>query len=183
MVGFVLMARFTSHDLRFLVLSVTMMMSLVACTITPTKHKWKTSAKTKTSLMLSKIQIKGDRREVVLYALGLLGVNYQFGGTNPEAGVDCSGMVGFIYKNALGVQLPRTAADIAKIAHPIARHRLQAGDFVFFNTMNRRHSHIGIYLGDNKFIHAPSSKSHVKVESLDMPYFASRFERAGTIFK
>lgn len=176
------MACFTPNYLRFLLLSV-VMISMVACSNTPKKYKWKTSTKIKPSVTLSKIQAKGDRREVVLYALGLLGVNYQFGGTNPEAGVDCSGMVGFIYKNALGIQLPRTAAEIAQIVHPVARHRLQAGDLVFFNTMNRRHSHIGIYLGDNKFIHAPSSKSHVKVESLDMPYFASRFERAGTVFK
>ncbi len=157
---------------------------LSACSSVPKKPSWKTAgAKGKYSASLAKIEVSGDRREVVLYALGLLGVNYQFGGDNPEAGVDCSGMVNFIYKNALGVNLPRSAAQIAKASKPIPRHALRAGDFVFFNTMNRSHSHIGIYLGDNKFIHAPRSKSHVKVTSLDTPYFAARFERAGTIFR
>jgi cell wall-associated NlpC family hydrolase len=154
---------------------------LVGCSHSPKKYK--SRHKSAPSLSLANLQVKGERREILLYALGLLGVNYQFGGNHPEAGLDCSGMVRFIYKHALGIQLPRSAAQIAKLSKRIPRHALKAGDFVFFNTLNRSYSHIGIYLGDNKFIHAPSSRSQVKVATLDMPYFAARFEGAGTILQ
>ncbi|GAB7128405.1 C40 family peptidase [Silvimonas sp. JCM 19000] len=122
-----------------------------------------------------------DRREVVLYALSLLDVNYQFGGANPEAGMDCSGLVYFIYKNALGINLPHNAAEMARLSKPVETRDLEAGDLVFFNTLNKPHSHVGIYIGDGKFVHAPSSKSHIKVESLKSPWFAARFEGGRTL--
>jgi cell wall-associated NlpC family hydrolase len=156
---------------------------LVGCSHAPKKYSGKHKNSAVSNISLAKINIKGDRREIVLYALGLLGVNYQFGGNNPEAGLDCSGMVGFIYKNALGIQLPRSAAQIVNVAKIIPRSQLQAGDFVFFNTLNRPYSHMGIYIGDNKFIHAPSSRSRIKVANLAMPYFATRFETAATLFQ
>lgn len=167
--------------LQWLILSLLAVM-LIGCSHPP-KKKIKRKPSVFTHSSLANINVTGDRREIVLYALSLLGVHYQFGGSNPEAGLDCSGMVGFIYKNALGIQLPRNAAQIAKISKRISRRALKAGDFVFFNTMNRRYSHMGIYIGDNKFIHAPSTRSQVKVASLDAPYFATRFEGAGTILK
>lgn len=165
-----------SLSLRYVGVSV-MIVGVTACTGVPKKTIGKAGS------AIVKLEAIGDRREVVLYALGLLGVNYQFGGVNPEAGVDCSGMVSFIYKNALGVNLPRSAAQIAKVSKPVSRHEIQAGDFVFFNTMNRPYSHIGIYLGDNKFIHAPRSKSRVAVANLDSPYYAACFQSAATIFR
>ncbi|KPC52939.1 C40 family peptidase [Amantichitinum ursilacus] len=122
-----------------------------------------------------------DRREVVLYALSLLDVNYQFGGANPEAGMDCSGLVYFIYKNALGINLPHNAAEMARLSKPVDTRALEAGDLVFFNTLNKPYSHVGIYIGDGKFVHAPSSKSHIKVESLKSPWFAARFEGGRTL--
>mgnify|MGYP001613039936 FL=1 len=111
-----------------------------------------------------------------MYALGLLDVAYQFGGSNPEAGLDCSGLVQLVYKNALGVNLPRTAADIAAAARPVSKAQLQAGDLVFFKTSERSFSHVGIYLGGEQFIHAPSSRGKVRVESMNNSYFAPRFE-------
>ncbi len=125
---------------------------------------------------LANIQAAGAGREVVMYALGLLETNYQFGGTNPEAGLDCSGLVMLVYKNALGVNLPRTAAQMASIARPVAKAKLQAGDLVFFKTTSQSFSHVGIYLGDDKFIHAPSSRGKVRIESLANVYFSPRFE-------
>ncbi len=131
---------------------------------------------------LSNIQAEGAGREIVMYALGLLDVGYRFGGTNPEAGLDCSGMVNFVYKEAVGVDLPRSAAALAKRSRPVANHSLQAGDLVFFNTLGYAFSHVGIYLGDNKFIHAPSSRGQVRIESLDSPYFAQRYLGGRTLF-
>lgn len=132
---------------------------------------------------LSGIRAEGAGREIVMYALGLLDVGYRFGGVNPEAGLDCSGMVNFIYKEAVGVDLPRSAAALAKRSRPVANHSLQAGDLVFFNTLGYAYSHVGIYLGDNKFIHAPSSRGQVRVESLDSPYFAQRYLGGRTLFE
>jgi cell wall-associated NlpC family hydrolase len=121
-------------------------------------------------------------REIVMYALGLIDVGYQFGGKNPDAGLDCSGMVSFIYRNAVNIDLRGSAADIAKKGRPIDRTRLQAGDLVFFNTMNRPYSHVGIFIGDGKFIHAPSTHGRIRIESLTTPYFASRYEAGRTFF-
>ena len=132
-------------------------------------------------ISLAKIQAEGAAREVVMFALGLLDVGYQFGGGNPEAGLDCSGMVRFIYKEAVGVSLPHNAAALAKISQPVPLERLQAGDLVFFNTRGFSYSHVGIYLGDNKFVHAPSSSGTIRVESLATPYFAKRYEGGRTL--
>ncbi|TJZ69798.1 NlpC/P60 family protein [Chitiniphilus eburneus] len=123
-----------------------------------------------------------QRQEVLMYALGLLDVGYQFGGNNPEAGLDCSGMVSFIYRNAAGVALPHNAAQIAQMARPVERNVLQAGDLVFFNTLGRSFSHVGVYIGDGKFIHAPSSGGKIRVDSLDKAYFAQRFEGGRSLF-
>ncbi|WP_157670592.1 C40 family peptidase [Chitinibacter sp. GC72] len=130
---------------------------------------------------LSKIQVDGDAREIIMVALGLLDTGYQFGGNNPEAGLDCSGLVKYVYKNALQVDLPRTAADMAQAGRTIDRADLRPGDLVFFNTLGRPFSHVGIYMGDGNFIHAPSSKGKVRIESMSNSYFASRFEGARSL--
>lgn len=91
-------------------------------------------------------------------------------------------MAAFIYKNAVGVSLPHNAAEIAARTRQISREKLRAGDMVFFNTMNRPYSHMGIYIGDGKFIHAPRTNSTIRVESLQNSYFAARFDGARTIF-
>jgi cell wall-associated NlpC family hydrolase len=119
--------------------------------------------------------------EIVLYAYGLIGTGYQFGGRNPEAGLDCSGMVAYIVEQVSGTRLPHNAARIAAQTRPIDRGALQPGDLVFFNTLNRRHSHMGIYLGDGRFIHAPSSRGSVRIDTLDNRYFAPRFDGARTL--
>lgn len=148
---------------------------------TTTKKK-KVSLPRSKNISLANIKAEGNAREVVMYALGLLDVDYQFGGSNPEAGLDCSGMASFIYQNALGIKLPHNAAEIAKRTREIRVEQLRAGDFVFFNTMNRSYSHMGIYLGDGKFIHAPRTNSTVRVERLDNQYFSARFDGARTLF-
>lgn len=120
--------------------------------------------------------------EVVLYALGLLDTGYRFGGKNPEAGLDCSGMVSYIYREALGFQVSGSAADLARRARSIDRTQLQPGDLVFFNTRNQSFSHVGVYIGDERFVHAPSTNGRIRIDRLGDRYYAQRFERAATFF-
>jgi cell wall-associated NlpC family hydrolase len=120
--------------------------------------------------------------EVVIYALGLIDTGYRFGGKNPEAGLDCSGMVSYIYGRAAGLKVAGSAADIARNGRAIARDELRPGDLVFFNTLNRSLSHVGIYIGDTRFIHAPSTNGRVRIDRLNDGYYAQRFEAARTFF-
>ena len=120
-------------------------------------------------------------QEMVLFALGLLDTGYRFGGRNPNAGLDCSGMVAYIVENISTRQLPHNAAQIADRTRPIDVSELRPGDLVFFNTMKRRHSHMGIYIGDGRFVHAPNSRGRVRVERLDNRYFAQRIDGARTL--
>jgi cell wall-associated NlpC family hydrolase len=120
--------------------------------------------------------------DVVLYALGLVDTGYRFGGKNPEAGLDCSGMVSHIYQTATGLKVSGSAADIARQAKPIELQALRPGDLVFFNTSKRPFSHVGIYIGDSRFVHAPSSNGKVRIDRLEDRYYAQRFEAARTFF-
>lgn len=120
--------------------------------------------------------------EVALFALGLIDTGYRFGGKNPEAGLDCSGMVAYIFGQAAGVKVSGSAADIARRGQPIGRGELRPGDLVFFNTRNAPLSHVGVYIGDDRFVHAPSSTGRVRIDRLTTGYFAARFETARTYF-
>ena len=128
------------------------------------------------------LAISEQGNEVALYALGLIDTGYRFGGKNPEAGLDCSGMVSYIYGRATGLKVQGSAADIARNGRPIERHLLRPGDLVFFNTLNRSFSHVGIYLGDERFIHSPSTNGRVRIDRLNDRYYAQRFEAARTFF-
>lgn len=131
---------------------------------------------------LSSLNADGAGREILMMVMGLLDIDYRFGGKHPEAGLDCSGMVSYIYRHAVGLALPSNAAQIARLARPVGTERLRVGDLVFFNTMNRTYSHIGIYIGKGKFAHAPRTNSKIRVDRMDNPYFASRFDGARTLF-
>ena len=122
-----------------------------------------------------------DSQEMVIFALGLLDTGYLFGGRNPEAGLDCSGMVSYIVEQISGRRLPHNAARIAEATRPIDIEELQPGDLVFFNTQNRRHSHMGIYMGDRRFVHAPASRGRIRIASLDNPYFKPRIDGARSL--
>lgn len=156
--------------------------ALAGCASTPAKHKAASKPRPPASVALSSLKAEGLGREILMYTLSLLDIDYKFGGSNPDAGLDCSGMVAYIYRNAAGVSLPHNAAQIAALARPINNHAMQVGDLVFFNTMNRSFSHMGIYIGDGRFVHAPRSNSVIRVDRLDNRYFASRFEGARTLF-
>lgn len=120
--------------------------------------------------------------EIVLFALGLMDTGYRFGGKNPDAGLDCSGMVSYVFENAIGLRLQGSAADMAKRGRPVNGAGLRPGDLVFFNTRQKPRSHVGIYVGDGRFIHAPSSTGKVRKDSLHTGWFAARFEEARTYF-
>ena len=120
--------------------------------------------------------------EVVLFALGLVETGYLFGGKNPEAGLDCSGMVSYVFRKSVDMRLAGSAADLARQGKPVAAAQLRPGDLVFFNTRNKSFSHVGIYIGDERFVHAPGSRGKVRTESLSSGWFAARFEEARTYF-
>lgn len=120
--------------------------------------------------------------DVALFALGLIETGYLFGGKNPEAGLDCSGMVSYVYRKAIDMRLAGSAADLARQGRPVPAEQLRPGDLVFFNTRNKSHSHVGIYIGDDRFVHAPGSRGRVRTESLRSGWFAARFEEGRTYF-
>ncbi len=113
--------------------------------------------------------------ELALQAMGMLGIRYKYGGATPEDGLDCSGLVQHIFKEAWGKDLPRTSVEISRVGQHVDKKDLQPGDLVFYNTLKRGFSHVGIYLGDRKFIHAPSTGGHVRIESMDVAYWKKRF--------
>ena len=116
--------------------------------------------------------------DLVVNAMGFLGVPYKRGGNSAETGFDCSGFVRAMYEQTVGLVLPRRAAEQAQATQLIAREELKPGDLVFFNTMRRAFSHVGIYVGDGKFIHSPRSGAQVRVEDMRDAYWARRFTGA-----
>lgn len=124
----------------------------------------------------SKVEAKAS--ELVVNAMAFLGVPYKRGGTSFETGFDCSGFVKAIYEQTAGLMLPRRAEQQAAATQKIDKTELQPGDLVFFNTMRRAFSHVGIYVGNGKFIHSPKPGAEVRVEDMGIAYWAHRFDGA-----
>ena len=120
-------------------------------------------------------------QELVVRALSFVGVNYRRGGESPETGFDCSGLVRHVFRESLGLALPRTSRDISRVGETIHREALQPGDLVFFNTLRHGFSHVGIYLGEHRFVHAPASGGEVRVEDMRLNYWSKRFNGARRI--
>jgi cell wall-associated NlpC family hydrolase len=116
--------------------------------------------------------------DLVFNAMGFLGVPYKRGGNSAESGFDCSGFVKAMYEQTVGMVLPRRSVEQAAATQPIDKSELQPGDLVFFNTLRSAFSHVGIYVGDNKFIHSPRTGSVVRVEDMRVGYWSSRFDGA-----
>jgi cell wall-associated NlpC family hydrolase len=117
-------------------------------------------------------------QDVAIYALGLIGVEYRFGGETPDNGLDCSGLVRYVFQQVTGVTLPRTAKEMSRVGARVASADLQPGDLVFFDTRRFAFSHVGIYLGDNRFVHAPSRGSEVEIAQLSDGYWQKHFNGA-----
>jgi cell wall-associated NlpC family hydrolase len=116
--------------------------------------------------------------DLVVTAMGFLGVPYKRGGNTAESGFDCSGFVRAMYEQTVGLLLPRRANEQAAATQTIDKTDLQPGDLVFFNTMRRAFSHVGIYVGDGKFIHSPKPGAEVRVEDMRLSYWQRRFDGA-----
>jgi len=125
-------------------------------------------------------QVSDTASGLVLSAMHFIGVPYRRGGTSADHGFDCSGFTRHVFENSLGLVLPRRADAQAREAglRPVRRDDLQPGDLVFFNTMRRAFSHVGIYIGEGRFIHAPRSGGEVRVEDMRQAYWSKRFNGA-----
>lgn len=149
---------------RLLLLSISLL--LAACSSPPARQ-----------------QAVSDERmnDLVIYAMSLADTPYRYGGNSADSGFDCSGFVGHVYRQTLGVSLPRTSRDISRIGTPITRSELRPGDLVFYNTQRASFSHVGIYIGDGKFVHSPKSGDRVRTEQMQMRYWQERFDGARRI--
>jgi cell wall-associated NlpC family hydrolase len=120
-----------------------------------------------------------DRERPLVHALQTVGVKYRLGGRSPDTGFDCSGLVVHVFERAWGMLLPPGTAALRKVGMPIAKLKeLEPGDLVFYNTRNRPYSHVGIYLGEGRFLHAPRPGAQVRVENVTTPYWRQRFDGA-----
>ena len=117
-------------------------------------------------------------QEILINAMSLTGIKYKYGGSKPETGFDCSGFVRYVFSQATNLTLPPTARAISQIGKTVKKEELQPGDLVFFNTLKSAFSHVGIYVGDNKFIHAPRAGGEVRVENMQTSYWQNRYNGA-----
>ncbi|WP_301911670.1 MULTISPECIES: C40 family peptidase [Neisseria] len=126
----------------------------------------------------------GSADELIGNAMGLLGVAYRYGGTSVSTGFDCSGFMQHIFKRAMGINLPRTSAEQAQMGTPVARSELQPGDMVFFRTLGgSRISHVGLYIGNDRFIHAPRTGKNIEITSLSHKYWSGKYAFARRVKK
>ena len=116
--------------------------------------------------------------ELTEYALSLQGTPYRYGGTSPDSGFDCSGFVVHVFRHSLGKTLPRSSADISHMGVSQQLASLKPGDLVFYNTLHKPYSHVGIYLGDDQFIHSPSSGKSVSIVNMNDAYWRTRYNGA-----
>lgn len=117
-------------------------------------------------------------QELAMRALGFIGVRYKWGGSSPDTGFDCSGLIRYLYAQITGQSLQGNAAEISRVGEVIDKSELQPGDLVFFNTLRRPFSHVGIYLGNSRFVHAPSRGGSVEIVDMSQRYWKSRFNGA-----
>ena len=160
---------------------------LVGCAGTPSdKSAWldpqgSRNAKIDIDALDPVTAIAAAQHPLTRQALTHLGIDYRYGGDAPNEGFDCSGLIFYSAQTSLGLKLPRRSADLARVGQKIDRQELAIGDLVFFNTLGRRYSHVGIYLGNELFVHAPSSGGQVRVENITKQYWAKRYNGARRI--
>ncbi len=123
----------------------------------------------------------GQMNDLVMYAMSLADTPYRYGGTGANGGFDCSGFVGHVYRHELNISLPRTSREISRVGEPLHQSELQPGDLVFYNTLRQPFSHVGIYIGEGKFVHSPRSGEHIRVEQMQLDYWRNRYNGARRI--
>lgn len=129
-------------------------------------------------LQQARLSVSDQASGLVINAMAFLGVPYKWGGSSFETGFDCSGFVRAVYEQSVGKVLPRRSDEQAAATQMIDRNELKPGDLVFFNTMRRTFSHVGIYVGEGRFIHSPRAGAHVRLEDMRLSYWNSRFNGA-----
>jgi len=148
---------------------------LSACATTQSPHKVYESSQTHRLEDADDTEVRDLSKvsnEVIIRAISLVGTPYRYGGTQPDTGLDCSGLIDLVFLEAAGLKLPRTTRELIDIdAKAIERDDLQAGDLIYFNTRGGRVSHIGIYVGEDRFVHAPSTGGVVRIDKLSTPYW------------
>jgi cell wall-associated NlpC family hydrolase len=122
--------------------------------------------------------VVGGTESLIDNAMQLIGVRYRWGGNTPQSGLDCSGFVRYVFNDTFGFLLPRKSAQMSKVGLEIRKEELRPGDLVFFNTMRHAFSHVGIYVGENKFIHAPSKGKSIRVDDMTKVYWEKRYNGA-----
>jgi cell wall-associated NlpC family hydrolase len=122
-------------------------------------------------------------RDVIFYALSMIGISYRWGGSTPQTGFDCSGFVMHVYQQIAGLVLPRDSYSMARVGEQVSGDDLRPGDLVFFNTLRKPFSHVGIYLGEQRFVHSPSSGGRVQIVSMNEPYWKTRYNGARRVQK
>ena len=163
---------------RFLVGLVCILGSLAGCSSRPLLES--APAATGPAHPISSADRKAKSTQLVRLARAMVGKPYHYGGSSPRTGFDCSGLVYFTHRR-IGRTLPRTSQGQYRVSRPIKRSELKMGDLLFFRINRRKISHVGIYLGHNRFVHAPSSGKVVSIARLDSPYWKKRFVRGGRI--
>lgn len=118
---------------------------------------------------------------LAIYAMSLHDTPYQYGGASRSNGFDCSGFVQFVFQNSLGLNLPRTSAEMGRIGTPLDTAQLRPGDLVFFNTTRSANSHVGIFIGENRFVHSPKTGKAIMITSLNEKYWRARYNGARRI--
>lgn len=120
-------------------------------------------------------------RKLTAYAVGLIGTPYKYGGHTPREGFDCSGFVDYVFRHTAHLSLPHDSRQISRHGFPVKSSQLREGDLVFYDTNHSAYSHVGIYLGNNRFIHAPSSGGRVRTEDMRETYWESHYSGARRI--
>ena len=143
-----------------------------------TRHEPSLAATAAATVKAAAANALATAENLSIFALGMIGVNYRWGGTSPETGLDCSGLVRYVFSQVTGVTLPHSSQAISRVGSRVSVDDLQPGDLVFFNTRRFAFSHVGIYLGDNRFLHAPSAGREVEIATLDKAYWQKRFNGA-----
>ena len=158
-------------------LSLALVSLISACSTTAPSRQGKYKGKTPQNVSVA----AGPNRDVAVYAMQFLGTPYRYGGSSPSEGFDCSGLVQYASKKSLNLNLPRRTSEQASYGTPISFGNLKAGDLLFFNISGQANSHVGIYLGQTYFVHAPSSGGAVRVEDYTLDYWQRRFSGARRI--
>ena len=124
------------------------------------------------------VRTGNDASDLIMNAMGLLGVAYHFGGNSPTKGLDCSGFMQYIFRQSMGITLPRNSRQMATVGEAVSRSNMQPGDLVFFSPQGGGISHVGMYIGNGKMIHAPRTGKNIEITSIEQGYWARAFVTA-----